>query len=66
MPILPTGEYVYGLERKSKEEGEMEETIQQLRALIVQKHGDDGLEIDFGEEEEDASAFERPILREAE
>jgi len=66
VPILPTGEYVYGLERKSKEEGEMEETLQRLRALIVQKHGDDGFEIDINEDEEDESAFERPILREAE
>lgn len=67
-PILPTGEHVYGLERKSKEEGEMEETIAQLRALILQKHGEDGWEIDLDDDddEDDAGAYERPILREAE
>ncbi|KIM42180.1 hypothetical protein M413DRAFT_70670 [Hebeloma cylindrosporum] len=64
-PILPTGEYEYGLQRKSKEEGDMEETLARLRAFIIQKHAEDELDIDL-EEDEDASAFERPILREAE
>jgi len=43
----------------------MEETITTLRALILERHEDDGLDID-PEEDEDASLFERPILREAE
>jgi helicase MOV-10 len=64
-PVLPSGENEYGLRRKLEEEGQMEETIATLRALILERHGDDGLDIDF-EEDEDATLFERPILREAE
>ncbi|KAF8970450.1 P-loop containing nucleoside triphosphate hydrolase protein [Flammula alnicola] len=62
-PVASTGEY--SSERKSRAEGEMEETIARLKALILEKHGDDGYEIDSGEDD-DATAFERPILREAE
>lgn len=69
-PILPGGEHVYGLQRKAKEEGNMGETLAQLRSLILQKHGEDGLEIDLDDDDDDdedgAAAFERPILREAE
>jgi len=67
-PILSTGEHVYGLQRKAKEEGDMQETLAQLRALILQKHGEDGFEIDLGDDDDDddAGTFERPILREAE
>ena len=64
-PVLPTGENEYSLRRKLKEEGEMEETIVTLRALIHERHKDDGLDIDL-EDDEDASLHERPILREAE
>ena len=64
-PVLPLGENEYSLRRKMEEEGEMQETIATLRALILDTHEDDGLDLDF-EDDEDAGSFERPILREAE
>ncbi|EAU82858.2 RNA helicase [Coprinopsis cinerea okayama7 len=56
--------------RRTEAEREMEETIQRLKALIVQRHEDSDVELDLedsdDEEGEYATAFERPILREAE
>jgi len=64
-PVLPEGEY--GAERRSREEANMEETIMRLKALILERHGDDGYEInDDYDDDDEATAFERPILREAE
>jgi helicase MOV-10 len=62
-PVLSTGEYTS--ERKARAAGEMEETIERLKAMIIDRHEDEDLDIDL-EEDEDAAAFERPVLREAE
>jgi len=62
-PVISEGEY--GLERRSRAEGEMEDTLTRLKAMIVEKHEDDGFDFDV-EEDDDATGFERPILREAE
>ncbi|KAF8906751.1 RNA helicase [Gymnopilus junonius] len=56
----------YGAERKTKAEADLEDTIARLRAMILEKHEENGLDIGQDEEDEDAAAFERPILREAE
>lgn len=61
-PVIPDGPY--DAARRSRAEADMEDTIARLRAMVIQKHGDDGFEID--EDDEEAAAFERPILREAE
>ena len=55
-------------DRRTKAEREAEETIQRLRAMIVQRHEDSDLEIDFDDDDDDdeAAAFERPIIRESE
>lgn len=69
--MLPDGEYAS--ERQAQEDKKLEDTIARLRAMIIDKHADDGLDIgnvdvdhDGDSEEEEAAAFERPILREAE
>lgn len=62
-PVLQTAEYAS--ERKQRAEGELEETIARLQAMIITKHDDNVFDIDV-EEDNEAAAFERPILREAE
>lgn len=55
-------------DRRTNAEREAEETIQRLKAMIVQRHEDSDLEIDFDDDDDDdeAAAFERPIIRESE
>ncbi|KAF8156830.1 RNA helicase [Crassisporium funariophilum] len=55
----------FGRARRAHVEGEMEETINRLRSLILERHQEDGYSID-SDDDEDAGAFERPVLREAE
>jgi helicase MOV-10 len=69
--VLPDGKYTS--ERQAQEDKKLEETMARLRAMIIDKHAEDGLNMgdvnadyDGDSEEEDAAAFERPILREAE
>ncbi|KAF9486245.1 RNA helicase [Pholiota conissans] len=63
-PILSTDEFVS--RRKAQVEGEMEETIARLQAMIINQHADtDELDIELDDDAE-AAAFERPVLREAE
>ncbi|KAF9057134.1 RNA helicase [Panaeolus papilionaceus] len=45
-------------QRRSQAEQELDETIERLRAMIVDRHTDEGLDIDFGEDD-DAGGFER-------
>ena len=54
--------------RRTQAEQEMQDTIQRLKALIVQRHADSDVEFDLEDDDDDneAGAFERPILREAE
>ncbi|KDR68378.1 hypothetical protein GALMADRAFT_257029 [Galerina marginata CBS 339.88] len=61
-PVLATEEF--GVERRSRAEADAEEMLARLKATIIQAHADDGFE--FDDDDEDAAAFERPILREAE
>lgn len=65
-PNEPTEDGVgYDAQRRAKMEGEMEEELAVIRAMIVHKHAYDG-ELELEDEDEDVVAFERPILREAE
>ncbi|KAH9478891.1 Putative helicase MOV-10 [Psilocybe cubensis] len=64
-PVFSDG--LYNATRKSQAEAELEDTIAKLCAMVIQKHEDDGFEIDDEDDkDQDAAAFERPILREAE
>ena len=63
-PVLDTADFEAA--RRTKVEAEMEDTITRLRAMILEKHEEDGLIFEADDEDEDAAAFERPILREAE
>jgi len=58
----------YAEDRRTKAERDAEETIQRLKAMIVQRHEDSDLEIDFRDEDDndEVAAFERPIIRESE
>ncbi|PPQ70505.1 hypothetical protein CVT24_013275 [Panaeolus cyanescens] len=57
----------FGQLRRSQAEQELDETIERLKSLIVDRHADEGLDVDDSEGEDgDAGGFERPILREAE
>ncbi|KAF9527429.1 RNA helicase [Crepidotus variabilis] len=59
-------DFAYDKDRRAKMEGEMEEDLAKIRAMIMQKHAYDG-DLELGDDEDDdAMAFERPILREAE
>lgn len=58
----------YAEDRRTKTEREAEETIQRLKAMIVQRHEDSDLEIDFSgdDDDEETAVFDRPIIRESE
>lgn len=53
----------FSSQRRSQAEQELDETIVRLRAMIVDRHTDEGLDIDFGEDD-DAGGFERGVERE--
>ncbi|KAJ3507038.1 hypothetical protein NLJ89_g6529 [Agrocybe chaxingu] len=55
----------YSADLQSKAEGEIQETVERIRSLILMKHEEDGFDLDL-DDDDDAAAMERPILREAE
>ncbi|CAA7270266.1 unnamed protein product [Cyclocybe aegerita] len=55
----------YSADLQSKAEGEIQETVERIRSLIMMKHEEDGFDLDI-DDDDDAAAMERPILREAE
>jgi len=66
-PVASTSEEL-GEARRTQAEREMEETMARIKALILQRHEDEDFELDLedSDNEDEAGAFERPILREAE
>ncbi|KAF9003306.1 P-loop containing nucleoside triphosphate hydrolase protein [Cyathus striatus] len=64
-PVDPDANF--DAERRRKAEQNMDEHMLRIQSMIMQKHEDSDFEIDFGDDDDDeAGAFERPILREAE
>jgi len=61
-PVQPDGEY--DVQRRAREQADAEDTMARLRSMIHEAHAEDGLE--FDDEDIEAGAYERPILREAE
>ncbi|KAF9566555.1 RNA helicase [Agrocybe pediades] len=61
-PVRPDGDY--DAQRKTQAQANAEDAMARLRAMIQEAHMEDGLEID--DEDVEAAAYERPILREAE